>query len=75
MSNDAPKLLLTAPEAARALAVSPRTLWTLTQTGEIPAVRIGPRSVRYAVADLEAAIQRMRARAPGEQDMGGPAHA
>ena len=46
-----PRLLVTAREAADLLAISPRTLWTLTSTGEIACVRIG-RSVRYDVADL-----------------------
>ena len=45
-------LLLTSHQAARALAISPRKLWSLTATGEIPHVRIG-RCVRYVVADLE----------------------
>jgi len=41
------KLLWTVPEAARALSVSPRTLWSLTvPRGPIPAVYLG-RSVRY----------------------------
>jgi len=38
-------------EAARFLAISERTLWSLTQRGEIPCVRIG-RAVRYDPADL-----------------------
>ena len=42
----APKLLWTRREAAAALSVSERTLWTLTDEGEIPCVRIR-RSVRY----------------------------
>lgn len=46
-----PPLLLTAPAAARALAISPRTLWALTQRGELPVVRIG-RSVKYDPQDL-----------------------
>ena len=49
-------LLLTVPEAAKALAISPRTLWSLTQSGAIPCVRIG-RSVRYDPADLKAWIE------------------
>lgn len=49
-------LLVTVEQAAAALAVSPRTLWTLTnETGEIPCVRIG-RSVRYDPVDLKAWI-------------------
>lgn len=46
-----PLLLLTTPEAARNLSVSPRKLWALTASGEIPCVRIG-RAVRYSVNDL-----------------------
>lgn len=38
-------------EAAEELAISPRTLWSLTDSGSIPCVRIG-RSVRYDPADL-----------------------
>ena len=45
-------LLLSARDAAQALAVSPRTLWGLTSPrGPIRCVRIG-RSVRYDPADL-----------------------
>jgi hypothetical protein len=45
-------LLLTALDAARAMAVSPRTLWTLTAPrGPIPVVRIG-RAVRYDLESL-----------------------
>jgi excisionase family DNA binding protein len=50
------RLLLKGPEAALALAVSPRTLWSLTKSGSIPCVRIG-RAVRYSKADLEAWIE------------------
>lgn len=44
-------LLLTSEQAAKALAISPRNLWSRTDAGEIPCVRIG-RSVRYAPEDL-----------------------
>ena len=46
------KGLLKTREAAKWLAVSDRTLFSLKATGEIPHVRIG-RSVRYAVDDLQ----------------------
>jgi excisionase family DNA binding protein len=56
MQNSLPKtraaLLLTAIEAADALAISPRKLWSLTASHEIPHLRIG-RSVRYSVTELE----------------------
>ena len=51
--NVAPaKLLLVAREAAAALAISERTLFTLTHRGEVPCIRLG-RSVRCSVAALE----------------------
>src|SRR5262249_11698010 len=47
-----PRLLLRLPEAAKALAISERTLWGMTKRGEIRCVRIG-RSVRYSPLDLQ----------------------
>ncbi|MHC4877290.1 MAG: helix-turn-helix domain-containing protein [Planctomycetota bacterium] len=43
--------LLTTQEAADVLRISMRTLWSLTQDGDIPSVRVG-RSVRYDQGDL-----------------------
>jgi excisionase family DNA binding protein len=43
--------LLRPREAAEWLKISARSLWTLTQRGDLPAVRIG-RSVRYHLSDL-----------------------
>mgnify|MGYP002631865806 CR=1 FL=1 len=48
--------LLTARETAELLRVSERTLWTLTDSGSIPCVRVG-RSVRYDQQDLETWIR------------------
>lgn len=48
------RLLLRPAEAAKALGVSPRTLWSLA----IPRVRIGARGVRYDVNDLRAWIEK-----------------
>lgn len=50
-AKDPPTLLLTADQAAKALAISPRALWTLTKCGEVPSIRLG-RSVRYSVDQL-----------------------
>ena len=47
--------LLTPKAAAAALAISPRKLWALTASGDVPCVRIG-RSVRYDSVDLAAFI-------------------
>ncbi len=44
-------LLLTPKQAASALAISARKLWSLTASGEMPHLRIG-RAVRYPVGDL-----------------------
>ena len=48
-------LLLTPPQTAQALAISPRKLWAMTDSGEIPCIRLG-RSIRYDPADLLAWI-------------------
>lgn len=45
-------LLVSESEAAKMLGISPRTLWSIRNTGEISCVRIG-RSVRYSVASLQ----------------------
>jgi len=47
-----PALLLTPQQAAEALAISPRKLWGMTASGEIPHIRLG-RSVRYPVDHLQ----------------------
>jgi hypothetical protein len=53
-------LLLSTRDAARALAVSARTLWGLTSPrGPIPCVRLG-RAVRYSPADLQFYIERQK---------------
>jgi hypothetical protein len=53
------RMLLTAPEAAEALRISTRTLWGLTDRGEVLVIYIG-RSVHYAVDDLKAWIDTKR---------------
>ena len=63
MTDD--RLLLTPREASLALAVSERTLWSLTAAGEIPRLKIG-RLVRYSVRDLERWIERGRQNAKRE---------
>mgnify|MGYP001287929504 CR=1 FL=1 len=48
------KILLTLREAAEALGISERTLWSMTAPrGPVPVVRIGGRAVRYRVEALE----------------------
>lgn len=48
-----PILMLRASEAARALAISERTLTELVKRGEIPVSRIGERNLRFSLAALE----------------------
>lgn len=56
------KLLLTCREAAEALAISQRTVFTLTKAGQLAAVRIG-RGVRYAMSDIQEFIASQRTHA------------
>ncbi len=49
--SDTHPQLLTSREAAEVLTISPRTLHTLTASGQIPHVRIG-HLVRYSIDDL-----------------------
>jgi len=51
--------LLTAEEVAKFLTVSPRTLWSLTKSGELPAIKV-KRRVCYRRADLDAFIASRR---------------
>jgi excisionase family DNA binding protein len=53
------RLLVTAREAADALCVSERKLFSMTKAGEIPCLKMG-RAVRYALADLQTFIDRRR---------------
>lgn len=55
-----PALLLNSREAAAELRLSLRNLQALTRAGVIPAVRIGPRTIRYrreALAEWLAAVE------------------
>lgn len=48
------QILLTEQEAAKATGLSARTLFALRQSGDLPFVRVGSKSIRYRVADIEA---------------------
>ena len=54
--GDIAPLLLTSRQAATALAICPRTLWSLKQKGEIPALKVGG-LVRFSSDDLQAWIK------------------
>ena len=53
------KLLLRPLETSHVLSVSPRKVWSLTASGELPHIRIG-RCVRYSVDDLQAWIDQRK---------------
>jgi hypothetical protein len=57
---DGTEALLNERQAARVLGVSPRTLWGLANRGEVPFVRVGKTSKRYAPSDLRAYCDRNR---------------
>jgi len=54
--KDIDPLLLSPRQASRALAISERTLWSLTKTGTVPHIRIG-KLVRYSVDNLKKYIE------------------
>ncbi len=57
-------ILVSCKVAAELLAISPRTLWTLTASGDIESVRIG-RAVRYRLATLERYAEQREGRKAG----------
>jgi predicted DNA-binding transcriptional regulator AlpA len=67
--HGAPTLLLRPADAAKALAISPKTLWALSQPrGPLPVVRIGERSVRYSVAALQRWIAQQQVEASDQNE-------
>lgn len=64
-----PSLLVSAPEAAKLLGIGVRLLWTMTNRGEIPHVRLG-RRVLYAREDLAAFIEDQRRLGMGRRRAG-----
>jgi len=59
VSTDPQPLLVDSRTAARMLAVSPRTLWSLTRQKTIQIVRIG-RAVRFAVSELQRFVEQKK---------------
>jgi len=51
-AGDPPRLALRPKDAARALGIGERLLWSLTNRGEIPHLRLG-KAILYPVAELE----------------------
>jgi excisionase family DNA binding protein len=58
-------LALRPKDAARALGIGQRTLWTLTKTGAIPAVKVGTCTL-YPVDELRAWLTAQTKGAPAD---------
>jgi excisionase family DNA binding protein len=64
-------MLLRPKDASRMLALSERTLWSMSQAGLLPCVRVG-KSVRYAPDDLAEWVKRAKASPlPGPAELEG----
>lgn len=63
-------LLVTSRDAARMLAVSERTLWTLSHDGSIPRVKVKS-AVRFSVEDLKNWIVTQKQDLTRTRDSGG----
>ena len=61
-----PHQLLKPRDAAKLLAISERTLFTLTKKGELPSVRMG-KTVRYAQGELAAFVRKQTQSIPGSE--------
>lgn len=55
-----PQRLLSVVQAAKYLAISERTLWTLIKENRLPAVRFSDRITRIDTDDLERFIQSVK---------------
>jgi excisionase family DNA binding protein len=54
MENNGERLLLTVPEAARVLGISPRSVYRLVGMRAIPSVRLGTRRIAIPRRELDA---------------------
>lgn len=57
--------LLSTRQAAAWLGVSPRTLWSVTNDGHLPVVRLRDHTLRYDVDDLKAYVAANKATSNG----------
>ena len=63
-TNTTPTLALRPREAAKALGISARTLWTWTKSGLVPCCRVGSgkrKTTLYPAAELRAWLSRQAA--------------
>ena len=51
--DDLPLLALRPKDAAKALGIGERLLWSMTNRGEIPHLRLGKKAILYPIAELE----------------------
>jgi excisionase family DNA binding protein len=52
--------LMTELEVAKVLRVSPRTVWEFRNTGRLPGVKLGSRTIRYDAVDVRAFLRANR---------------
>ncbi|TVQ30013.1 MAG: helix-turn-helix domain-containing protein [Phycisphaeraceae bacterium] len=68
--------LLTAREVADLLGVHVRSVWRMSQTGDIPApIRLSERVVRWRLADLDLHLQRLADHAHRTSELSRPSAA
>jgi excisionase family DNA binding protein len=65
-ASSLPHQLLKPRDAAKLLAISERTLFTLTKKGELASVRMG-KTVRYAQGELAAFVRKQTQAIPGNE--------
>lgn len=66
-TRNLPALLVSEPEAAQMLAMSPRKLWGLAKAGRVRRLKVDGQ-VRYAVTDLEAFVRSIQDEQPIDAD-------
>lgn len=66
-AGDTQALLIDERTVARLLGVSPRSIWTMAATGELPSVRIGRRKL-YAVETVRRFIAERESAGPATRE-------
>lgn len=65
---DRGEYLLTVQQACDMLRVSRSTLYRMVKRGELPCVRLGARTVRFAVSDLRAYLAQKKDSLPDDEE-------
>ena len=51
--------LITVKEVAKYLSVAKSTVWEMVKRGELPSIRVGPRSRRFRIGDVKALARKI----------------